>query len=99
MNSFVLISLDFHLLQLSVECPLILMQNFCPPVGDDFGNPTNRLFWQPLKIRDIKWNFEKFLVGPDGKPVMRWHPSINILTVKVDIRRYLLNLYTQDIFN
>uniref|UniRef100_A0A673JP35 Glutathione peroxidase n=1 Tax=Sinocyclocheilus rhinocerous TaxID=307959 RepID=A0A673JP35_9TELE len=33
-----------------------------------FGNPTNRLFWEPLKINDIKWNFEKFLVGPDGRP-------------------------------
>lgn len=75
------------------------MQNSCPPVGDNFGDPTNRLFWQPLKTSDIKWNFEKFLVGPDGKPVMRWHPSVNISEVRSDIRKYLLKLFTRDIFN
>uniref|UniRef100_A0AAY4E2W5 Glutathione peroxidase n=1 Tax=Denticeps clupeoides TaxID=299321 RepID=A0AAY4E2W5_9TELE len=38
---------------------------------------TDLLFWEPLKVNDIKWNFEKFLVGPDGKPVMRWYPRVN----------------------
>lgn len=75
------------------------LKNSCPPAGDDFNNPTGRLFWEPLKISDIKWNFEKFLVGPDGKPVMRWHPSINISEVRADIRKYLLQLYTQAVFN
>lgn len=81
------------------RCVFSAMQNSCPPVGDNFGDPTNRLFWQPLKTSDIKWNFEKFLVGPDGKPVMRWHPSVNISEVRSDIRKYLLKLFTRDIFN
>uniref|UniRef100_A0A8C6TI42 Glutathione peroxidase n=1 Tax=Neogobius melanostomus TaxID=47308 RepID=A0A8C6TI42_9GOBI len=34
--------------------------------GDSFGNVYGRLFWEPMKVNDIKWNFEKFLVGPDG---------------------------------
>lgn len=75
------------------------LKNSCPPVGSDFGNPTNRLFWQPMKINDIKWNFEKFLVGPDGRPAMRWHPSVSISEIHDDIRKYLLKLYTKDIFN
>lgn len=75
------------------------MQSSCPPVGGDFGNLSGRLFWEPLKINDIKWNFEKFLVGPDGKPVMRWHPSINVSEIQADIRKYLLQLYTQEIFS
>uniref|UniRef100_A0A670IFL3 Glutathione peroxidase n=1 Tax=Podarcis muralis TaxID=64176 RepID=A0A670IFL3_PODMU len=45
--------------------------------GESFGDPK-RLFWEPLKVHDIKWNFEKFLVGPDGKPVMRWAHRTNI---------------------
>uniref|UniRef100_A0A8C7GH69 Glutathione peroxidase n=1 Tax=Oncorhynchus kisutch TaxID=8019 RepID=A0A8C7GH69_ONCKI len=57
------------------------LKNSCPPVGDSFGNPTNRLFWEPLKMNDIKWNFEKFLVGPDGKPVMRWFPRVTVNNV------------------
>uniref|UniRef100_A0A4W5PN03 Glutathione peroxidase n=1 Tax=Hucho hucho TaxID=62062 RepID=A0A4W5PN03_9TELE len=56
------------------------LPEFCHPSGDwdSFGNPTNRLFWEPLKMNDIKWNFEKFLVGPDGKPVMRWFPRVTV---------------------
>lgn len=68
------------------------LKNSCPPVGDNFGNPTNRLFWEPLKINDIKWNFEKFLVGPDGKPVMRWHPRYQVSSVGNDIASYLRSL-------
>uniref|UniRef100_A0AAQ6A6P8 glutathione peroxidase n=1 Tax=Amphiprion ocellaris TaxID=80972 RepID=A0AAQ6A6P8_AMPOC len=81
----------------SVSC--FLMQSSCPPVGGDFGNINGRLFWEPLKISDVKWNFEKFLVGPDGKPVMRWHPCVAISEVRADVRKYLLQLYTQDVFN
>ena len=64
-------------------------QNSCPPVGGDLGNHVGRLFWEPMRITDIKWNFEKFLVGPDGKPVMRWHPSVQMSEVKADIYKYL----------
>ncbi|NXU93833.1 GPX3 peroxidase, partial [Xiphorhynchus elegans] len=64
------------------------LKNACPPVTEEFGNP-NKLFWEPLRIHDIKWNFEKFLVGPDGVPVMRWYHRANIEVVKNDITAYL----------
>lgn len=89
----------FHIFTFSIaNISSLALQGSCPPVGEDFGN-TDRLFWEPLKIGDIKWNFEKFLVGPEGKPVMRWHPSVNVSTVRTDIRNFLLKLYTQDLFN
>uniref|UniRef100_A0A663MJZ3 Glutathione peroxidase n=1 Tax=Athene cunicularia TaxID=194338 RepID=A0A663MJZ3_ATHCN len=65
-----------------------LLQNACPPVAEEFGNPKN-LFWEPLRNHDIKWNFEKFLVGPDGVPVMRWYHRANIAVVKNDIIAYM----------
>ncbi|KAK6297972.1 hypothetical protein J4Q44_G00310270 [Coregonus suidteri] len=71
------------------------LKNSCPPVGDSFGNPTNRLFWEPLKMNDIKWNFEKFLVGPDGKPVMRWFPRVPVSKVRADILKYFRQLFSQ----
>uniref|UniRef100_A0A8C5RGJ3 Glutathione peroxidase n=1 Tax=Laticauda laticaudata TaxID=8630 RepID=A0A8C5RGJ3_LATLA len=55
---------------------------------ETFGD-TTKLFWSPLKIHDIKWNFEKFLVNPQGKPVMRWFHRTNVSTVKNDIIRYM----------
>lgn len=75
------------------------LKSSCPPVGVDLGIVNGRLFWEPLKISDIKWNFEKFLVGPDGKPVMRWHPSVAMSEVRADVRKYLLRLFTQDVFD
>uniref|UniRef100_A0AAQ4QX13 Glutathione peroxidase n=1 Tax=Gasterosteus aculeatus aculeatus TaxID=481459 RepID=A0AAQ4QX13_GASAC len=59
--------------------------------GDLLGDPA-RLFWGPIKLSDIKWNFEKFLVGPDGKPVMRWHPSVSVSEVKADIHKHLIHI-------
>uniref|UniRef100_A0A670ZEV5 Glutathione peroxidase n=1 Tax=Pseudonaja textilis TaxID=8673 RepID=A0A670ZEV5_PSETE len=57
------------------------LKNSCPPVVETFGD-TTRLFWSPLKIHDIKWNFEKFLVNPQGKPVMRWFHRTNSLLLR-----------------
>ncbi|KPP60905.1 glutathione peroxidase 3 precursor-like [Scleropages formosus] len=71
------------------------LKNSCPPVGESFGNPTGRLFWEPLKVNDIKWNFEKFLVGPDGKPVMRWFPRVSVSDVRADILRYFSLVHQQ----
>ncbi|XP_073424053.1 glutathione peroxidase 3-like [Dendrobates tinctorius] len=65
------------------------LKNSCPPVGDVLGQPLNRLFWDDLKINDIKWNFEKFLVGPDGRPVKRWHPRTTVNHVRRDLITYM----------
>lgn len=81
------------------QCNYLVMQNACPPVGDSFGDPVGRLFWQPIKVNDIKWNFEKFLAGPDGKPVMRWHPSVTMASVREDVRRYILGSGSDEQFN
>lgn len=65
-----------------------LPQNACPPTSELLGSPS-RLFWEPMKVHDIRWNFEKFLVGPDGVPVMRWYHRTTINTVKLDILAYM----------
>ncbi|KAJ0050011.1 hypothetical protein NL108_011819, partial [Boleophthalmus pectinirostris] len=68
------------------------LKSACPPVGDTFGKVSGRLFWEPLKVNDIKWNFEKFLVSRDGKPVMRWHPSVEVSEIRTSIILYLHSL-------
>uniref|UniRef100_A0A0E9TV62 Uncharacterized protein n=2 Tax=Teleostei TaxID=32443 RepID=A0A0E9TV62_ANGAN len=30
---------------------------------------------------------------------MRWHPSVNISVVRADVHKYLLQRYTQKLFN
>lgn len=71
-----------------------LLQNSCPPTAELLGSP-GRLFWEPMKIHDIRWNFEKFLVGPDGVPVMRWFHHTPVRIVQSDIMEYLNQTSTQ----
>jgi len=37
---------------------------------------NDSIFYSPKVIGDINWNFEKFLVGRDGKPYSRYHPRV-----------------------
>ena len=34
----------------------------------------------------ISWNFEKFLIGPDGTPLRRYRPGVDPLEVEPDIK-------------
>uniref|UniRef100_A0A673SUB7 Glutathione peroxidase n=1 Tax=Suricata suricatta TaxID=37032 RepID=A0A673SUB7_SURSU len=70
------------------------LKNSCPPTSELLGSP-DQLFWKPMKVHDIRWNFEKFLVGPDGVPVMRWFHKAPISTVRADILEYLKQLKTK----
>ncbi|MBZ3884219.1 Glutathione peroxidase 3 [Sciurus carolinensis] len=64
------------------------LKNSCPPTMELLGS-SERLFWDPMKVHDIRWNFEKFLVGPDGIPIMRWHHRTTVSNVKMDILAYM----------
>nr|XP_020032621.1 glutathione peroxidase 6 [Castor canadensis] len=70
------------------------LKNSCPPTSELLGS-SKHLFWEPFKVHDIRWNFEKFLVGTDGVPVMRWFHKIPVNTVKLDILEYLKQYDTQ----
>uniref|UniRef100_A0A8C9A4Q2 Glutathione peroxidase n=1 Tax=Prolemur simus TaxID=1328070 RepID=A0A8C9A4Q2_PROSS len=70
------------------------LKNSCPPTSDLLGS-SSQLFWEPMKVHDIRWNFEKFLVGPSGVPVMRWFHQAPVSTVKSDILEYLKHTNTQ----
>jgi len=34
------------------------------------------LFYSPLQVGDIHWNFEKFLIDKNGKPYTRYNPTL-----------------------
>ncbi|XP_072437984.1 glutathione peroxidase 1-like isoform X2 [Chiloscyllium punctatum] len=38
--------------------------------------------WKPVRRSDIGWNFEKFLIGPNGEPYRRY--SKNFLTIEIE---------------
>jgi len=71
------------------EHPLYtFLKSRCPAVKDVIGT-TERLYWTPMKNGDITWNFNKFLVGPDGMPYKRYDSSVEPLDLVHDVKEIL----------
>ncbi|KAJ9585519.1 hypothetical protein L9F63_002685 [Diploptera punctata] len=59
------------------EHPLFtFLKKHCPSTRDGFAS-KDYLFYSPMKVNDIRWNFEKFLINQNGKPVKRFDASTN----------------------
>eukprot|EP00996_Jenningsia_fusiforme_P003355 NODE_4158_length_852_cov_321.212951_g3836_i0.p1 GENE.NODE_4158_length_852_cov_321.212951_g3836_i0~~NODE_4158_length_852_cov_321.212951_g3836_i0.p1 ORF type:complete len:141 (-),score=27.81 NODE_4158_length_852_cov_321.212951_g3836_i0:71-493(-) len=51
------------------------LKSVCPFNGDTvLVNATNPVVWSPVRATDFVWNFEKVLIGRDGRAVARYHP-------------------------
>jgi len=60
------------------------LKSVCPPVKIDIGNP-DMFHWSPIRVGDITWNFQKFLVDAEGVPYKRYDPSVLPSQLKDDI--------------
>ncbi|KAI6176588.1 Glutathione peroxidase [Aphelenchoides bicaudatus] len=50
------------------------MKDTCPQTVVQIGK-RDELIYNPIRINDITWNFEKFLVDRQGRPRYRFHPT------------------------
>lgn len=57
----------------------------CPPTRDFFAAPSSKLFYNPIRNSDVRWNFEKFLVNRLGIPVKRYDAGTKPLEISTDI--------------
>lgn len=62
------------------------LQKYCGPTADEF---EDRLFYQPLRVSDVRWNFEQFVINQAGKPVVRFSPDVNPLNLTTVISSLL----------
>jgi len=56
---------------------------------EDLMDDPSSIIWKPVKRSDISWNFEKFLVCPDGLPVKRYSKSFLTADIEDDIEELL----------
>eukprot|EP00092_Neocalanus_flemingeri_P066466 GFUD01080977.1.p2 GENE.GFUD01080977.1~~GFUD01080977.1.p2 ORF type:complete len:138 (+),score=41.55 GFUD01080977.1:64-477(+) len=75
------------------EHPLFtFLKKELPAPSDDaeslMANPQ-LLIWKPIKRTDISWNFEKFLIGPDGTPLKRYSRCFLTSDIAEDIKNYI----------
>lgn len=47
------------------------------------------IIWSPVCRNDVSWNFEKFLVGPDGVPFKRYSRGFLTSNIEGDIKKLL----------
>uniref|UniRef100_A0A8C4T6Q6 Glutathione peroxidase n=1 Tax=Erpetoichthys calabaricus TaxID=27687 RepID=A0A8C4T6Q6_ERPCA len=47
------------------------------------------IVWSPVCRNDISWNFEKFLIGPDGVPFKRYSRKFLTIDIEEDIKKLL----------
>ena len=45
--------------------------------------------WEPVTRTDIAWNFEKFLIAPDGKPFRRYSKAFQTCNIQHDIKQLI----------
>ncbi|KAH9505254.1 hypothetical protein Btru_059063 [Bulinus truncatus] len=74
------------------EHPLFTyLKSNCPPTATAFNQSV--LFYTPIRAGDVAWNFEKFLVGKDGRVILRAHPSVEpelmVTHIETELARHL----------
>ncbi|KAJ8258596.1 hypothetical protein COCON_G00176080 [Conger conger] len=47
------------------------------------------IIWSPVCRNDVSWNFEKFLIGPDGEPFKRYSRRFLTSDIDGDIKKLL----------
>uniref|UniRef100_A0A3Q3QRP8 Glutathione peroxidase 1 n=1 Tax=Monopterus albus TaxID=43700 RepID=A0A3Q3QRP8_MONAL len=52
-------------------------------------NDPKFIIWSPVCRNDISWNFEKFLVTPDGEPYKRYSRNFLTIDIEADIQELL----------
>jgi len=65
------------------------LKNSCPISPQDEFSQKGSLFYEPLHTSDIRWNFEKFLIGRNGKPIRRYHSTVTPSQMEKDIEEAL----------
>uniref|UniRef100_A0A8C9VTY6 Glutathione peroxidase n=2 Tax=Scleropages formosus TaxID=113540 RepID=A0A8C9VTY6_SCLFO len=52
-------------------------------------NDPKAIIWSPVCRNDVSWNFEKFLIGPDGEPFKRYSRRFLTIDIESDIQSLL----------
>lgn len=63
-----------------------------PIPSDDsisFMSAPGKILWAPVARNDIAWNFEKFLIAPDGKPFRRYSRHYIMTNIQSDIKKLI----------
>lgn len=81
--------LNFYMIFYFIFFSVILLQKRCR-LPDEAKFKPHVSFWPTFKIRDVVWNFEKFLVDSNGVPVLRFLSAVEPMDI-LKISKLLLS--------
>lgn len=67
----------------------VFLRERLPLPSDDavsFMKSPLSIIWEPVTRTDIAWNFEKFLIDPEGKPFKRYSKNFQTINIQNDIK-------------
>nr|ABU49600.1 glutathione peroxidase [Paralichthys olivaceus] len=70
----------------------VYLKNSLPFPSDDtmaLMSDPKFITWSPVSRNDVSWNFEKFLIGPDGEPYKRYSRNFLTIDIEADIKDLL----------
>jgi len=57
--------------------------------GEAFMSDPKFIMWKPVKRSDVAWNFEKFLIGKDGRAHARFSKAFQTIDLKGEIEKLI----------
>lgn len=60
------------------------LKEYCPTTRESFSD-KKKLYYEPIRVSDVRWNWEKFLITKSGKPFMRYDPGTKPEEIKNDV--------------
>lgn len=67
----------------------VFLRNHLPIPSDDafsFMTSCKSIIWEPVSRTDLAWNFEKFLITPEGKPHKRFSRYFQTCNLQSEIK-------------
>jgi len=64
------------------------LRSYCPSPRRNFP-AKDTLMYDLFDPDDIRWNFEKFLLDRDGRPVIRYRSSVEPIDIAPDVERLI----------
>jgi len=67
----------------------VYLRSQCPPTRSYYRHFPKKITYSPIEVDDVRWNYEKFLLDFDGRPVLRYQPNTEPEKIDADIRSLL----------
>jgi glutathione peroxidase len=64
------------------------LRQYCPSPRRNFAE-KDTLLYDLFDPDDIRWNFEKFLLDRNGRPVLRYRSSVEPIDIAPDVERLI----------